>query len=131
MALKALLRRTTRLDRAIVLGVLLVGVGGVLMAGTGARGERVVVERDGRVIFAAPLSEERTATLEGPLGSAILSIRGGKVCIIDSPCPLKVCIGMGEVAREGELLACVPNHLLVRIEGYGGEPEEGYDLISR
>ncbi|BCR06855.1 hypothetical protein DESUT3_39240 [Desulfuromonas versatilis] len=131
MALSPLLRRTTWLDRVIVLAVLLAGLGGVVLAGTGARGERVVVERDGKVIFTAPLAEERTALLEGPLGAALLSIHGGKVCILESPCPLKVCIGMGEVAREGELLACVPNHLLVRIEGRGGQRREDYDLISR
>jgi hypothetical protein len=39
-------------------------------------------------------------------------------------------MGMGEIARHGELLACVPNHLLVRIEG-GEERDGDYDLLSR
>jgi hypothetical protein len=37
-------------------------------------------------------------------------------------------MGMGEVSRAGELLACVPNELLVRIEG--GQEERSHDLIS-
>ncbi len=130
MALKALLRRMTILDRVIVLALLLGAMAGMLLTDLGARGERVVVERAGRVIFTAPLAEERTATLDGPLGPTVVAIHGGRVCVLESPCPLKVCIGMGEIARDGELLACVPNHLLVRIEGRSAQGE-GYDLISR
>jgi hypothetical protein len=37
---------------------------------------------------------------------------------------------MGRIARQGQLLACVPNGLLVRIEGEPGE-EPSHDLISR
>jgi hypothetical protein len=57
-----------------------------------------------------------------------LSIHDGRACILSSPCPLKICMGMGKVSRAGELLACVPNELLVRIEGI--QEERSHDLIS-
>lgn len=130
MAVRALLRRMTPLDRGLVLALLLATAASFLLLGRGAQGERVVVERQGRVVFTAPLAEDRTVSLAGPLGETVLVIHGGRACVESSPCPLKVCLGMGEVSRGGELLACVPNQLLVRIEG-AGRQERAYDLLSR
>ena len=130
MALKELLRRLTPLDKGIVLVLMLAAIASFLYVGRGAPGARVVVERHGRVLFAASLAEDRTVSLPGPLGETVLSIHDGRACITSSPCPRKVCLGMGEVSRGGELLACVPNELLVRIDGPPREDLD-YDLLSR
>lgn len=130
MAVGALLRRLTVLDRIIVLALLAGAVAMLLLGRAAPPGARVVVERQGRVVFTAPLDTERTVALAGPLGDTVLAIRQGHACITASPCPHKVCMGMGEVASSGELLACVPNGLLVRIEGEG-RAERDYDLLSR
>jgi hypothetical protein len=119
----------TLLDKGIVLTLLLGAAASFFWLGAGARGERVVVERDGRIIFTAPLSGDRTVSLPGPLGETVLSVHDGRACIVSSPCPLKVCLGMGEVSRAGEMLACVPNGMLVRIEGSPPE-DRSHDLIS-
>jgi hypothetical protein len=121
----------TPLDRGIVLVLLLLT--GVLfnLAGLAPPGQKVVVERDGRVIFIAPLAVDRTVALPGPLGETVLAIRQGRARIISSPCPRKICMGMGAIALEGDLLACVPNHLLVRVVGNKGKKRKDYDLLSR
>ena len=129
MAVRALLKRMTLLDRAIVLILLAGAAASFLYLGGGAQGERVVVERGGRILFTAPLGEDRTVSLPGSLGETVLSVHDGRASIVSSPCPLKICMGMGEVSRAGELLACVPNELLVRIEGVQ-EEERSHDLIS-
>jgi len=127
--MRALLRRMTALDRLIV-AVLLLGIlASFFLLGSRPRGERVLVERDGRLLFSAPLGENRVVDLEGPLGSTRLEIRDGRARILASPCPTKACIGMGAIARRGELLACVPNQLLVRIDGEGDGAD--HDLLSR
>ena len=127
--MRALLRRMTALDRLIV-AVLLLGIlASFFLLGSRPRGERVLVERDGRLLFSAPLGENRVVDLEGPLGSTRLEIRDGRARILASPCPTKACIGMGAIARAGELLACVPNQLLVRIDGEG--KGMAHDLLSR
>ncbi|WP_298035788.1 NusG domain II-containing protein [uncultured Desulfuromonas sp.] len=131
MAVKAVLKRTTLLDRAIVLLLLAAAVASLWLVGRGPQGGRVVVEQGGKVVYTAPLDEDRTVSLPGPLGKTVLAIRGGAVCVAESPCPLKVCMGMGEVARAGELLACVPNEFLIRIEGQTSLERGDYDLLSR
>ena len=131
MALSGVWRRSRPLDRLVV--VLLLLLCGLLLVWLrpGPPGRRLLVERDGVVIYTAPLDLERTVELTGRLGITRLAIGQGSVCIEDSACPRKVCIGMGRIERAGELLACVPNGLLVRIDGDAAEQGEKYDLLSR
>jgi len=130
MAVAAVWKRMTRLDRVVVLILLLATVASFMLIGRAPRGDRVVVEQRGRVVFSAPLDIDRVVALTGPLGETVLEIRDRQARILSSPCPRKVCIGMGRIARQGQFLACVPNELLVRIEGEHAE-EPSHDLISR
>jgi hypothetical protein len=130
MALKDLLARTTLLDKAIVLALFAAALGGAAWATTAPGGERLIAESGGKVVFTAPLGTDRTFSLHGPLGETAVALRGGKARILDSPCAHKVCMGMGEVGRSGQILACVPNRLLLRIEG-GKAEETEYDLLTR
>lgn len=133
MAVKAVWQRMTWLDRLLV--VLLLVTAGATQVWLGSRpvGARVVVEQDGKVVFQAPLDAPRQVSINGPLGATTLSIEQGAVCILDSPCPRKICMGMGAIQRTGQVIACVPNHLLVRIEGATDSkaPKHDYDLLSR
>jgi hypothetical protein len=129
--ISALWGRTTVLDRLVVILLLALVVVSALWAAQRPAGARVVIERDGQVVFSAPLSEPRKARLSGPLGETVIEIEDGCVRVISSPCPTKACMGMGPASRCGDLLACVPNHLIVRIEGGRQEDTPPYDLLSR
>lgn len=100
-------------------------------------GARVVVSSDDRIVFVAPLAKAQRVELNGPLGITVLQIEHGGARIISSPCTNKVCMHMGEARHSGDLLACVPNHLVVRIEGDVGDVGDSagedaeYDFISR
>ena len=94
-------------------------------------GARVLVERDGEIIYTADLHQDQQVELQGPLGTTVLKIKDDAARVISSPCPQKICIGLGEARHPGDLLACVPNRLVIRIEGDGTEQERGYDLLSR
>jgi len=90
----------------------------------------VVVSSGDRVVFVAPLNQKRQVAIAGPLGMTRLQIANGGVRVLSSPCPKKICIGMGEARNSGDLLACVPNRLVIRVEG-GVQKKGGYDLLSR
>lgn len=121
----------TPLDRGLLCGLLGLALLATFLLTLLPGGRRLIVERDGRVIYRAPLDRRRPVSLSGPLGETKALIENGTVRILQSPCRHKVCIGMGRIGRAGEWLACVPNHLLLRIEGGNALGEEGYDLISR
>jgi len=117
-------------DWLVVLLLLGISLTGLLWVATTAEGTRVVVTSGGQTSFTAPLNQPRTVDLDGPLGQTHLVIDNQGARITGSPCPRKICISMGTAKQTGDLLACVPNRILVRIDSPVGE-EAPYDLLSR
>jgi len=130
MALFGWLQRLTPFDRKLLILVTIAICLSFLLPLSQNAGARVVVTAAGRVVFTAPLNQARTVALEGPLGMTEMEIAAGRVGILSSPCPNKTCIRMGKASHEGDVIACVPNGLIVRVEG-DADRESEYDLISR
>lgn len=131
MAFPDWLQRLTPFDRKLLI-VVIVGIAfSFLLPLSQGSGARVVVSSGDKIVFIAPLDQPRTVSLEGPLGFTELDIHDGKVKVLSSPCPNKTCIRMGEARHAGDLIACVPNRLIIRIEGDNIEDKPDYDLISR
>ena len=80
--------------------------------GTGAQ---AVVTVEGREIGRYPLKKNGTFPLNG--GTNILVVENGEAWVSEANCPDKVCMGMGKISRNGEFIACLPNRLLVVVEG--------------
>lgn len=131
MKLAALLKRLTPFDRKLVLILALLVVVSFLLPLQQGVGTRVVVDSREQTVFVADLQKDQQVELNGPLGITVLRLADGHAQVVSSPCPQKICIGLGKISRSGDLLACVPNRLVIRIEGDGGTKERGYDLLSR
>ncbi|MCX7028097.1 MAG: NusG domain II-containing protein [Spirochaetes bacterium] len=63
------------------------------------------------------LDTDKKLEIQGPLGITYVDIEGGNVRILDSPCKNKLCVGMGEIGKENQWIACMPNRVFVRIGG--------------
>lgn len=123
--------RLTPFDRKLLIIVALLVASSFLILLGQTAGGKVVVSLDDKVIFVAPLNKDRRVELEGPLGITVLEIKDGAARIISSPCTKKICIHMGKIQRSGDLLACVPNHLVINIEGDKDGEDGDYDFIQR
>jgi len=127
--MKSLAAAMTRGD-GLVVGVLL------LLAGLGMlgwflmpAGSRLLVSNGQEVLYRAELPTVGTVDLEGPLGTTRLVIDATGARIVAAPCPLKICMTMGPARRVGDLIACLPNQVLVEVQG--PRDEGRYDLLSR
>ena len=105
----------------IIVAVLLAAVLGLffLMRSRQVRdtgsGAMAVVTVDGKEIGRYPLRKSGTFPLNG--GTNILVVENGEAWVSEADCPDKVCMGMGKISRNGEFIACLPNRLLVVVEG--------------
>jgi hypothetical protein len=68
-----------------------------------------------------PLDANETVTVNGPLGDTIVKINEGKAWIESSPCSNQTCVGMGYVHRQGQWAFCLPNKVMLIIEGTDDE----------
>jgi len=117
-------------DWLVVLIMLMISLAGIVSIATMPEGSRVMVTCGEELCFTAPLDQPRTLAIDGPLGQTKLVINEQGVRIVESPCPRKICVSMGAAKHTADLLACVPNRILVHIDG-SSDKEVSYDLLSR
>ena len=60
------------------------------------------------------------------MGRLVLVIEKGSVYVKISDCPEKSCVNMGKITKAGEVIACAPLKIYVKIMGDGGD---GYDYV--
>lgn len=117
-------------DRVVTLGVLAGGLGLALLAGAPVvPATRATVLVDREVVATLPLDRDVRKTVQGRRGPVVVEVAGGAVAVVESGCPQRICVAMGAKRRAGEIVACVPNALLVRVEG-AADPDTP-DAVSR
>lgn len=89
-------------------------------------GRVAVIEVDGKLVGNFSLEEDRFIPVDGKLGTTRVEIVGNGVRVLDSPCPHKLCVKSGTISKSGDALICLPNGVVIRIEG-----ELSVDAVSR
>jgi len=114
-------------DKILIALCILFNAGLFYYFGTGmGQGSWVVIEVDQKRVARYALSKDRITHVEGPLGSTKIEIRNGKARILRSPCKLKVCIKSGYIQYADRISVCLPNRVVVRIEG---NAQRGLDAV--
>ena len=83
--------------------------------GTGAAA--VVISVDGEVTDSLPLDTDQSVVIETVYGKNKVCVEGGWAYMEDADCPGHDCMQLGKIRRTGEIIVCLPNHLIVRIVG--------------
>lgn len=91
-----------------------------------ANGLEVEIWRAGERLQQLSLGEDRRLDIDGSLGSSTIEIKQGQARFVASPCHNKVCILSGWQQHAGDMAACLPNQLSLRI--VGRDPR--YDAIN-
>ncbi len=84
----------------------------------------MIISVDKSKNFVYPLNQNREIGIEGKLGTAKIIIKDGRVKIINSPCPLKICERKGWISKKGDFIICIPNRVVIKITG------KEYDAIT-
>jgi hypothetical protein len=73
-----------------------------------------------------PVDAEETVVVKGPLGDTVIKIEDKRARVESSPCANKTCITTGAVSAHGQWAACLPNKVLLLIEG----KDDDIDTVS-
>lgn len=116
----------TTLSDYILAGTILVlslasfGLAG--FAGGASAATEVVVYVDGRLAVTADLADNRIISPVAQGLDMSVEIRDGRVRVLHSNCPHGLCRNAGSISRPGQAIVCVPNRVVIAIEG-GAAPE--------
>jgi hypothetical protein len=110
-------------DAVVVVLTLGAAVASLLMvagAAAGNAGSVAIVEVNGREVRRVELSDggaARRLEVQGYRGKSTVEIEGRSVWMLRSSCRDKLCVGMGKVDSAGQSIICLPNRVVIRIEG--------------
>ncbi len=93
-----------------------------------------VLRMDQQVVFSIPLTDlAKTGETEVTANGFDYTIvwQDGQIRFTEAGCPDKVCVNTGWISRPGELAACVPGHLILKIEANGETGTTDPDVVVK
>lgn len=84
------------------------------------KGTEIIIEAKDTVIKEIPIKEYKNNKskiyyIEGEIGISKVEVKDGKVRMLESPCPNKICVDTNWIEKPGEIIACIPNKIIIRI----------------
>ena len=116
-------------DGVIIIIVLLVGLSPIISIRGNDRATSFEITIKGRVYSTVSASIDTTIIIPGKLGKMVLVIKNGVAWVSESSCPRKICIKTGKINRPGQVIACVPNKVLIK--GLGPQKRREIDAILK
>ena len=115
------------LDALVVLAVLLLAAAAAWLSYGGRSGDALTatVKHRSRVVAQVPLSsltEEKTVTIDGTYHLTVTLDRTG-AAVTDSDCPGQDCLHTGRITRAGQSIVCLPEQVIVTLEGKAPSPD--------
>ncbi|NCO83152.1 MAG: NusG domain II-containing protein [Nitrospirae bacterium CG_4_10_14_3_um_filter_44_29] len=126
---KKLIEGMTLADMLLLAALVIISVSGfIFIKEAFPQGTDVKIEVNGRLAYKLPLSSDAAIAVKGINGDTIVEIKNRKVRIKESPCPNKICVHQGWIDRGA--IICLPNRVMVFIEGSEGKENKTIDAIT-
>jgi heptaprenyl diphosphate synthase len=111
------------LDITLIALILGGASGGLLFSGIGFnRGGSAAPEawiyQGGELVVRLGLEKEGKHTLAG--GKVVVETAPGRVRVLESTCAGHICVNTGWIQSPGEMIACVPNQVMIEIKSKKG-----------
>ena len=111
-------RKKLRNDIILVLVILLAVFALVLILYlTAERGSYAVVTYNGEEYARYHLTEDSVNEIKTDAGTNVIVIKDGKVFVSSATCPDGICVAHRAISSTSESIICLPNKLVVTIEG--------------
>ena len=108
-------------DIVIILVVAMLAFFSVYIVYLKPQGKMQVLIRGQNGEWTFPIEAEETIVVSGPIGNTIIKLQNNFAWVDTSPCDNQNCVAAGIVFRHGQWTACLPNNILLMIQGTGDD----------
>lgn len=130
-------RLMTKADTNLLIALILISISAYVMiqymaAPLTAEGQ-VIIKAGGQVVQEIALSADtpdQRINIHGKTDNAVIEIKEGRVRMVEANCPDQVCAKQGWIDRPGQSIVCVPNELVIYLQGASDE-KTAVDAITR
>jgi len=108
----------TLADKILVAGIACMSIVSLLSLQWLAKpGAYAIIDEGGHDHYRFNLNENKLIICHGPIGETVIQIQDGKARVLRSDCPNQICVNSGTIDRAGQIIVCVPNKVLLKIQG--------------
>ena len=126
---RSVLKLCTTGDKILVAILILLGITSFFATNMKRQpGETCSIEVSGELKHHLKLSENQEILVHGPIGETVIKIKNHKVRVTHSDCPEKICVKTGWIHKTGEFIVCVPNKVVIKIDG---ENNDHFNVITQ
>lgn len=113
-----MLKIIRKADIILLIILLILGAGLSIWSFTaGGAGEKAVVTVDGKLYGTYSLAEDQVIEIKKNHHLNKITIKGGAVQMSYSDCHNQVCVKDGKITEAGRSIVCLPNRVMVEIQG--------------
>ena len=87
------------------------------------------IKSGAKIIGNYSLAKDTTFAIQGQLSTMVIEIKSGKIRVVHSDCPQKICIKTGWIKNSGQIIACVPNRVVIMI--VNSRKENFLDVVTQ
>lgn len=117
-----------RRDFLLILGIgIAVVVSYLVFVVAKPKAQIAIVRMDGQILTKMPLDKDAQYAIDLGEKHNLVTIQSGEVFMQEASCPDKVCINQGKKSRSGQSIVCLPNKVLVELEGGA---QQALDAVS-
>lgn len=80
-------------------------------------GAYVNIDEAGNNHYRFNLNKDNRIICHGPVGETVIQIKDGKARVLRSDCPNQICVKSGVIDKAGQIVVCIPNKVILKIEG--------------
>ena len=87
---------------------------------------------DGRLERRIPLSAHQgreVFTIQTADGSNTVCVENASIAVISADCSDAVCVNTGKASHPGDIIACLPHHLVIEVKGRTASQDADEELI--
>jgi len=112
------MRWVSKRDLSAMAALLLAALLLLVLRDGGAEGARYEILSEGALLYSGQLAGSGDAEWN-VTPRLTVAVKGGRIAITGSDCPDKTCVRTGFIGVPGQITACLPNRLMIRIAGGG------------
>lgn len=93
----------------------------------------VVVSVDGKEFARYTLgdTDDNVYTIDSEYGHNVFKVTSDGVHMVESDCKDQICVHQGHITKTGESIICLPNRLVISIEGTNDDNADEVDVVIR
>jgi len=122
-------KKINKFDITLIVGIVVVNLAMIFFGGSNvvhANEKKAYIYSKNELVGEYVLTDDYKTEFtigDKDAGFNTIHIENGEIWIQDASCPDKNCVHQGKISNDGEIIVCLPNQLLIKIEQEDAEDE--------